>query len=69
LIGYEYQLIRVPRGVKKSAVHKMLTEFAERERWILDRVRIYPDGRHVVQLKRKIWRQESENVSEALPPV
>jgi hypothetical protein len=67
VITYEYHLIRVPRGTKKSTLHKMLTEYAERERWILDRVRIYPDGRHLVQLKRKIWRPEYE--FEQLPPL
>ena len=67
MITYEYQLLRVPRGTKKSAVQKMLAEFAERERWTLHRVRIYPDGRHVVQLKRKVWRPEIE--FEQLPPL
>lgn len=67
MITYEYQTIRVPRGTKKSVVHQMLTEFAERERWILDRVRIYPDGRHLVQLKRKVWRPDYE--FEQLPPL
>ncbi len=67
MITYEYQLIRVPRGTKRSAIHQMLTEYAERERWILDRVRIYPDGRHLVQLKRKVWRPEFE--FEQLPPL
>ncbi len=67
MITYEYQLIRVPKGIKKSAINKMLTEYAERERWILDRVRIYPDGRHLVQLKRKVWRPEFE--FEQLPPL
>lgn len=67
MITYEYQVIRVPRGVNKGAVRTMLTEYAERERWILDRVRIYPDGRHLVQLKRKIWRPDFE--IEHLPPL
>ena len=35
-------------------MQKMLAEFAERDRWILDRVRIYPDGRHLVTLRRRI---------------
>ena len=67
MIIYEYQLIKVPRGVKKIALHRMLTEYAERERWILDRVRIYPDGRHLVQLKRKVWRPDYQ--FEQLPPL
>ncbi len=67
MITYEYHLIRVPRGVPRGAVRTMLTEYAERERWVLDRVRIYPDGRHVVQLKRKVWRPDLEG--EALPPL
>lgn len=67
MITYEYQTITVPRGTKRSVVNKMLTEVAERERWILDRVRIYPDGRHLVQLKRKVWRPEFD--FEQLPPL
>jgi len=67
VITYEYQLIRVPRGTTRGAVRTMLTEYAERERWVVDRVRIYPDGRHLVQLKRKVWRPDSEG--QALPPL
>ncbi len=67
MITYEYQLIRLPRGVKKSAVAQLLTDYAERERWTLDRVRIYPDGRHLVQLRRKVWRPDYEY--EQLPPM
>lgn len=57
----------MPRGTKKGAVAQMLTDFAERERWVLDRVRIYPDGRHLVQLRRKVWRPDYE--FEQLPPL
>ena len=67
MITYEYQLIRLPRWAKKGAVAQMLTDYAERERWTLDRVRIYPDGRHLVQLRRKVWRPDYE--FEQLPPM
>ena len=65
--SYEYQTIQIPKGMKINVVRSMLVERAELGSWVLDRVRIYPDGRHLVQLKRKVWRPEIE--FEQLPPL
>ncbi len=52
--SYEYQTIQIPKGMKINVVRSMLVERAELGSWILDRVRIYPDGRHLVTLRRRI---------------
>lgn len=51
---YEYQTIQIPKGMKINVVRSMLVERAELGSWVLDRVRIYPDGRHLVTLRRRI---------------
>jgi len=52
--SYEYQTIQIPKGMKINVVRSMLVERAELGSWVLDRVRIYPDGRHLVTLRRRI---------------
>lgn len=56
--SYEYQTIQIPKGMKINVVRSMLVERAELESWILDRVRIYPDGRHTVTLRRRIIKPQ-----------
>ena len=56
--SYEYQTIQIPRGMKINVVRSMLVERAELGSWILDRVRIYPDGRHLVTLRRRIIKPQ-----------
>lgn len=56
--SYEYQTIQIPKGMKINVVHSMLVERAEMGSWILDRVRIYPDGRHLVTLRRRIIKPQ-----------
>jgi len=34
----------------------LLTGAAESEHWELDRLRLYPDGRRTVRLKRRVYR-------------
>lgn len=53
---WEFTTLTIPRGVSRSAVRQLLVEHAEREHWTLDRVRIYPDGRRTVRLRRRIMR-------------
>lgn len=50
----EYVTLTLPRGTSRNAVRQLLVEHAEHGRWTLDRVRIYPDGRKVVRLRRRI---------------
>ncbi|MSO33254.1 MAG: hypothetical protein EXQ80_02365 [Candidatus Nanopelagicaceae bacterium] len=56
--SYEYQTIRIPKGMRINIVRSMLVERAEMGSWILDRVRIYPDGRHLVTLRRRIIKPQ-----------
>ena len=56
--SYEYQTIQIPKGMKINVVRSMLVERAEMGSWILDRVRIYPDGRHLVTLLRRIIKPQ-----------
>jgi len=55
---FEYQTIQIPKGMKINVVRSMLVERAELGSWILDRVRIYPDGRHLVTLRRRIIKPQ-----------
>ncbi len=56
--SYEYQTIQIPKGMKINVVRSMLVERAELGSWILDRVRIYPDGRHLVTLRRRVIKPQ-----------
>lgn len=50
----EFMTLTLPRGTSRNAVRTLLVEHAEQGRWTLDRVRIYPDGRRVVRMRRRI---------------
>lgn len=52
----EYVTLNLPRGMSRTAVRTLLVEHAEKGHWTLDRVRIFPDGRRVVRLRRRILR-------------
>ena len=56
--SYEYKTIQISKGMKINVVRAMLVERAEIGSWILDRVRIYPDGRHLVTLRRRIIKPQ-----------
>jgi hypothetical protein len=56
-VEYEYDQFTLPRSYSRSVVTRMLVERAEVGGWELDRVRIGPDGRRRVVLRRKIIRQ------------
>jgi hypothetical protein len=53
---YEYQRMDLPRSVSRNAAWRLLTDAAEYGRWELDRLRLYPDGRRRVVLRRPIIR-------------
>lgn len=55
---FEFQTIQVPKGAKINAVRSMLVEKAEIGSWILDRVRIYPNGKHLITLRRRVIKPE-----------
>lgn len=53
---FEYQQVRLPRGVSRGAATRLLTEHAEYGHWELARVRVYPDGTRRAWLRRKVIR-------------
>lgn len=59
MVEYEYRRLVLPRGTGRNAAQRLLTEVAEREHWELDRLRLYPDGRRNVVLRRRILRVKS----------
>jgi hypothetical protein len=54
---YTYLVLRLPRGTTRDAARQLLTEHAEHGGWELDRLRLYPDGRRHIRLRRRIIRQ------------
>ena len=56
---WEYQRVTLPRGTSRNVAQRLLTEAAERDHWELDRLRLYPDGRRKVVLRRRIMRVKS----------
>jgi hypothetical protein len=56
LATWEYRDLSFPRGTSRETARVMLTGAAETEHWELDRLRITPDGRRYVRLRRKVYR-------------
>ena len=53
---WEYREVSLPRGTGRDAAKAALVEAAELGRWELARLRLYPDGRRRVWLRRRIQR-------------
>lgn len=53
---WEFRDLSLPRGTTRESTRILLTGAAETEHWELDRLRIYPDGRKIVRLKRRVYR-------------
>ncbi len=53
---YEFQRFWLPRSHPRSAVRRLLTDAAEYGGWELDRLRLFPDGRRRIILRRRIIR-------------
>jgi hypothetical protein len=56
MVTWEFRTLWLPRGTTRSAAHRILTDYAEYEHWELDRVRLWPDGRRQIRLRRRIIR-------------
>jgi hypothetical protein len=56
---YEYQRFDLPRGTSRSVAQRLLTDAAEYGHWELDRLRLFPDGRRRIVLRRRILRVRS----------
>lgn len=54
--SWEYRELSLPRGTTRQQARALLTEMAEYGHWELARLRLYPDGRRRVWLRRKILR-------------
>lgn len=53
---WEFRDLSLPRGTSRETTRVLLTGAAETEHWELDRLRLYPDGRRIVRLRRKVYR-------------
>ncbi|MBA2740344.1 MAG: hypothetical protein H0U47_11885 [Nocardioidaceae bacterium] len=53
---YEFERFWLPRTHSRTAVRRLLTDHAEYGGWELDRLRLLPDGRRKVTMRRKIIR-------------
>jgi len=56
--AYEYREFALPRDTTRDKARIVLTEYAEYGHWELARLRIYPDGRRRVWLRRRVMRVE-----------
>lgn len=55
-VEWEYDSVTFSREFSRNVVTRALVERAELGGWVLDRVRITPDGTRRVVLRRKIIR-------------
>lgn len=55
---WEFRELAMPRGSSRELTRQWLTATAEKERWELDRLRIAPDGRRTIRLRRKVYRMQ-----------
>jgi len=53
---WEYRELSFPRGTTRETARVLLTGAAETENWELDKLRLYPDGRRTVTLRRRVYR-------------
>jgi len=53
---WEYREMSFPRGTSREAARVQLTGAAETDHWELDQLRLYPDGRRIVRLRRRVYR-------------
>ncbi len=54
---YEYRALAMPSGTDRQTARSLLTMHAEYGHWELARLRLWPDGRRQITLRRKIIRQ------------
>lgn len=55
-LGWEFLTISLPRGTSRAEARALLVSHADSGQWVLDRVRVYPDGRRRVRLRRRAMR-------------
>lgn len=52
---WEYTELNFSRAANRGDIKAQLTLMAEVDRWEVDRVRVYSDGRRWVRLRRKVY--------------
>lgn len=53
---WEFREVTLPRDTPRELARQLLTAAAETERWELDRLRRFPDGRRRITLRRRVIR-------------
>ncbi|HAN71255.1 MAG TPA: hypothetical protein DCQ36_06660 [Actinobacteria bacterium] len=53
---WEFREVALPRDTSREAARQQLTEAAEAGHWELDRLHLFPDGRRLVRLRRRVYR-------------
>jgi len=59
-LEWEFETIVLPREWSRNAITRLLVQKADSAGWELDRVRIAPDGKRRIRLRRKIIRQRPD---------
>lgn len=54
--SWEYREVSFPRGTPREVARALLTSEAETGHWELDRLRLLPDGRRRITLRRRVIR-------------
>jgi hypothetical protein len=55
-LGWEFLTFTLPRGTSRSQARQIVVGHADAGHWVLDRVRLYPDGRRRIRLRRRAMR-------------
>lgn len=55
-LGWEFWTFMLPRGTSRATARAVLVGHAEGGHWVLDRMRVYPDGSRRVRLRRRTMR-------------
>ena len=53
---WETRVVNLPRGTSRNEARQYLVEQAEYGHWELKRLRLYPDGRRRIELRRRVIR-------------
>lgn len=53
---WEFREVAMPRGTTREGARQLLTGAAETGHWELDRTRVFPDGRRLVRMRRRVYR-------------
>lgn len=53
---WEFRDVALSRDISREEARQRLTEAAEAGHWELDRLHLFPDGRRLVRLRRRVYR-------------